>query len=188
MFTQRVKANQPRSMRSLTLRRFGAGARLILLVCLGAASAAAQAAAEYGGAVASAGVRASAIRFPKIEFPAIPPSKSASTVHLTAPPTGPTVDVEAANRKALEASAGKDAAKLRLRSTPGSARVRIDGKPVGRTPLVLVVAPGAYNIEMESAGAELTRSQVNLLPQETREIEALQLRYPTKVQLSWPSR
>ena len=54
-----------------------------------------------------------------------------------------------ANRKALEDQAGKNAAKLMLRSVPDKSSVRIDGKPVGKTPLLLIVQPGVYVVEME---------------------------------------
>ena len=52
-------------------------------------------------------------------------------------------DDEAANRKALEDQAGKNAAKLMLRSVPDKSSVRINGKPVGKTPLLLIVQPGS---------------------------------------------
>jgi hypothetical protein len=95
-------------------------------------------------------------------------------------------DPEAANRKALEARAGKDGAKLMLRSQPANASVRIDGKQVGRTPLLLIVAPGIYKVEMESLSSELAHQQVHVLPQESREVElVLKSRYPGHVTLSW---
>jgi hypothetical protein len=154
--------------------------RFLLFVCLGSSHAAAQAAAEYGAAVASAGARVAPIQPSKIRVPALPQDKSA---HLTARPTE---DTEAANRKALESRAGKDAAKLMLRSEPDKVWVRIDGKPVGRTPLLIIVPPGAYRVEMERTGMESGQRQVALLPKETREVMlALQPRYPTHVQVTW---
>ena len=156
----------------------------VLFVCLGTGYAAAQAAAEYGGAVSSAGARAASIPALKIPPLVSPPDKSPSA-HLTARAAQ---DVEAANRKALEARAGKDAAKLMLRSEPDKAWVRIDGKPVGRTPLLLIMAPGIYKVEMEGTGMESGHRQVDLLPKETREVVlALESRYPTHVQLRWHS-
>lgn len=165
------------------LRCCRAGALLLLLVCLGTSYAAAQAAAEYGGAVASGGARVVAIPVPKVGSPAVPPDKSGSAVHLTARPTE---DVEATNRKALEAHAGKDAAKLMLRSEPTRASVKVDGKPVGKTPLLLIVAPGVYKVDMEGLSTEVAHQQVDLLPKETREVvSTLKSRYPTHVQLRW---
>jgi hypothetical protein len=153
-------------------------AGLALLVCLSPSRATAQAAAEYGGAVSSAGARVTAMQPSKIQ-PAVVPNTSA---HLA---TRPAEDTQAANRKALESRAGKDAAKLMLRSEPDKAWVRIDGKAVGRTPLLLIVAPGVYKVEMEGTGMESHR-QVDLLPKEGREVLlSLQSRYPSHVQLRW---
>jgi hypothetical protein len=158
------------------------GLQLLLLVCLGTSHAAAQAAAEYGGAVSAAGAHVLTTPFPKVQSPATPQAKSA---HLT-PQQHPSEDTEAANRKALEARAGKNAAKLMLRSEPSKASVRVDGKPVGQTPLLLMVAPGVYKVEMEGLSTQVARQQVDLLPKETREVLlALQSRYPTHVQLRW---
>ena len=94
---------------------------------------------------------------------------------------------EATNRRALEDEAGKNAAKLMLRSVPDKSSVRIGGKPVGKTPLLLIVHPGVYVIEMEG-GPRLgySRQQVDLLPKETREVVMdLKPRYPASVHMSW---
>ncbi len=92
-----------------------------------------------------------------------------------------------ANRRALEARAGKDAAKLMLRSAPNSAWVWVDGKEMGKTPLLLMVAPGVYKIEMEGTQMESGKRQVKLFPQETPEVLlTLQSRYATHIELSWP--
>jgi hypothetical protein len=98
-------------------------------------------------------------------------------------------DGEAANRKALEDQAGKNAAKLMLRSTPDKSSVRIDGKPVGTTPLLLILKPGVYVVEMEGGPREdYARRQVDLLPKEAREVTLeLQTRYPSSIRLSWAS-
>lgn len=168
------------------------GAELVLLLCLGVSYAAAQAAAEYGGAVAATGARTLAVPFPKVQIPPVPDSKS-SSAHLTVPvdrtlPTHPVGETEALNRKALEARAGKDPAKVMLRSEPNKASVRVDGKPVGQTPLLLILAPGVYKVEMEGLSTEVARQQVDLLPKETREVVlTLKARYPTHVQLRWHS-
>ena len=168
---------------SPVIRWWRAGAQLALLVCLATSGAAGQAAAEYGAAVATAGARVASVPFPKIQ--AGTTQDKSSSAHLTARPN-PTEDPEGVNRKALEAHAGKDAAKMMLRSAPSKASVRIDGKPVGKTPLLLIVPPGVYKVEMEAMSAELGRRQVDLLPKETREVVlTLQPRYPTHVQLRW---
>jgi hypothetical protein len=159
---------------SLVASRWRSGlVRLALAVCLGAGNAAAQAMVEYGGAIAHAGVSSAGA------------GKAASAQQQ---PMRTVVDAVAANRRALEARAGKDAAKLTLRSAPTSAWVWIDGKEIGMTPLQLVVAPGVYKVEMKGRQMDFGRKQVDLHPKETREVLlTLEPLYPTHVQLTWHS-
>jgi hypothetical protein len=143
-----------------------------LAVCLSAGNAAAQAIVEYGGAVASASVT----------------SAGAGKTTSVQQPMRSIVDAVAANRRALEGRAGKDAAKLMLRSAPNRASVWIDGKEVGITPLQLAVAPGLYKVEMKGRQMDFARKEVDLRPKETREVLlTLESRYPTHVELSWHS-
>lgn len=157
------------------------GGLVILLVSIGANYAVAQAVAEYGNLSALGGVAAI-----KTQTAAKDSSSPSAQPGATALPVLQGKAGEAVNRQALEAQAGKDAAKLMLRSVPSKAWVRINGKPVGRTPLLLIVAPGVYSVQMEgSARAEAARQQVDLLPQETREVVlTLQSPYPTHVRMS----
>ena len=159
---------------------------LALLVCLGARVAAAQGSAEYGLAVAGAASNATGVA--KTIGPALSSvAKAASTVppdkkSLAAPPAS--IAPDAANRKALEKRAGKDAAKLTLKSVPPKASVRIDGKTVVQTPLLLTLAPGKYKIEMTGPRMEFGTKQVELRPQEARELElplSAAPQYPTQI-------
>jgi hypothetical protein len=163
-------------------------AGLVFLLCLGARVAAAQGSAEYGLAVAGAAGNATGIA--KTIGPALSSvAKATSTVPadkklLAAPPVS--VAPDAANRKALEKRAGKDAAKLTLKSVPSKASVRIDGKAVGQTPLLLTLAPGNYKIEMTGPRMEVGIKQVELRPQEARELElplSAAPQYPTQIWL-----
>ncbi|HUZ47018.1 MAG TPA: PEGA domain-containing protein [Terriglobia bacterium] len=89
-----------------------------------------------------------------------------------------------ANRQTLEAHAGKDAGKLMLRSVPNRAYVRVNGKIVGRTPLLLVISPGEYKLAMDGTRMDHAEREVDLLPRETREYTlTLKARYPTQVQV-----
>jgi hypothetical protein len=86
------------------------------------------------------------------------------------------------NRRALESKAGMDAARLLIRSNPSRAQVWIDDKPVGTTPLLLIVPAGKYQIELRGTREEIAKQEVALLPKETREVAVkLELRYPTRV-------
>jgi hypothetical protein len=162
---------------------------LALVCALFADSASAQAAAEAAGATSIAGSVASSIKavpFPK--FPATGGSASAtaaassSSPHLIAS-SGP--PPEETNRKTLEAKAGKDASKLLLRASPVDAQIWIDGKIVGKTPMLLVLAPGKYQIEMRGARGQNGRRSIDLLPRETRELAVkLDQLYPGRVTVS----
>jgi len=73
-----------------------------------------------------------------------------------------------------------------LRSQPDGAWVLINGKGVGKTPLLLILAPGVYRVEMHIAQREISQRQVDLLPKETREVLlTLAARYPSRVEVSW---
>jgi hypothetical protein len=153
-----------------------------------ASSALAQAAAEAAGATSIAAGAASSIK--PVPFPKFPDvgagaagsggsSGSASGPHLIASAGPPAEDT---NRKTLEAHAGKDASKLLLRATPVEAQIWVDGKIVGKTPLLLVLAPGKYQVEMRGARGQTGKSSVALLPRETRELAIkLDALYPARV-------
>lgn len=188
------------SARRALLKGLLGTALLAFLIFVSARPAAAQAAAEYGSAVAGAAANVagltkkidSALSKSKKPDAALSTGKkpasslSPDTNPGTAPPSAE--DLIAANRRALEQRAGKDAVKLTLKSVPTKASVRIDGKTVGLTPLLLTVAPGTYKVEMEGPRMEFGKQQLDLRAQETREVE-LRLssapRYPTQIRLQW---
>jgi PEGA domain len=154
----------------------------VAVVCVALAAACGiargQAAAEYAGAASvSAITTEKSIMIPAPSKPAAP--KSAP--HLVIP-AGPPPEVT--NREGLERSAGKDAGKLLLRSTPGSARVWVNGAFVGDTPMLLIVAPGKYQVEMRGQRLESAGQTVALLPRETREVVLkMAVLYPTTVSI-----
>ena len=113
--------------------------------------------------------------------PTLPSNAASGSAHLPYDPAPPS---QGKNRRDLEAKAGKSAGKLLIRSSSGEAQIWIDGKPVGKTPLLLIIAPGKYNIELRGPRAETAWTEVALLPKETRELNIrLELRYPTRVVL-----
>jgi ferric-dicitrate binding protein FerR (iron transport regulator) len=64
---------------------------------------------------------------------------------------------EDVDRALLRASAPSDRpGRLSLETTPGGARVRLDGVAVGVTPLDLLVAPGRHELEVDGVGAAST--------------------------------
>jgi PEGA domain-containing protein len=109
----------------------------------------------------------------------LPTGDSPASPHILVSTKAPEVET---NRHALEANAGPDAAKLMVRSLPSQAQVWINGKPVGMTPMLLIVPPGKYKIELRGTRQETAQQEVALLPKETRELNVkLELRYPTRV-------
>jgi hypothetical protein len=161
---------------------------MAFLVFLSAPRAAAQATVEYGHAIAGAGVNVTGLT--KAINSALSPGKKLDSTPLpekpsaVAPPIAENLD--ATNRQALEQHAGKDPAKLTLKSVPAKASVRIDGKTVGQTPLLLTLAPGAYKVEMVGPRMEQGKQLVELHPQETRELNltlSSAPRYPSQIWL-----
>jgi PEGA domain len=149
----------------------------LLSVCTSHATHA-QAAAETAGATAVAGATAASAKSPAI--PAMPSAGNPSnSQHLTIT-AGPPPEV--INRQNLEKHAGTDAAKLLVRSTPSGSHVWIDGAFVGNTPMLLIVAPGKYHVDLRGPRQETGSRIVDLLPRETREIAStLTPHYPTRV-------
>ncbi len=168
------------------------GLELTLLLALGISCAYAQAAVEYGGAMSGISGSMSKMNAMKdAKFPSGTASKG--DVIMSKPSSGKGskfIDdsmvqgsVEA-NRHFFEDKAGKDAAKLMLRSVPTNAYVRLDGKIVGRTPLLLVLPPRQYKLSMDGTRMEHAEREVDLLPHETREYSlTLKPKYPTQVQI-----
>ncbi len=149
-----------------------------LPLLVGCAAAGAQAVAEAAATSSvSSGVSAQASTVVLPQKTTSGPQKTFP--HLVASPGPP---AETINRQALEKRAGKNACKLLLRSTPTGAQVWIDGAFVGSTPLLLLVPPGKYQIQMKGQRLEYAKQVVSLLPRETQEVAlTLAVRYPLRV-------
>ncbi|MFI5118133.1 MAG: PEGA domain-containing protein [Terriglobales bacterium] len=166
---------------------------IALLAFVGARPAAAQATIEYGhvasgssAAVAGLGSKVNSSLSPDKTSASAPASRKGAAGAIGAEDGRDESSVEEANRRALERSAGQDAAKLNFKSVPANAVVRIDGKPVGLTPLLMSLAPGTYQVEMEGPRMEFGKQRLTLGAKETRDIElrlAAAPRYPTHITL-----
>ena len=84
------------------------------------------------------------------------PAATTPAAAATAPPTAPPAIV--------------DAAALAIAAEPG-ASVTVDGKPVGRTPLVVDVAPGAHVVELSRPRYETARLDVQAPGRATAHLE-----------------
>ncbi len=138
----------------------------------------AQAIAEAAGTTSSsAGVHT--VKPPTFNM-AVPASQSSSP-HLLLR-TGPPPDE--VNRKDFEDNAGDKAGKMLLRSVPAGAEIFINDRFVGRTPLLMVIAPGKYMIEMRGARQESGRQTVGVMPKETQNVVInLHEQYPSSITL-----
>jgi hypothetical protein len=146
---------------------------LLTLPAHGQAAAEAAATTSVSGGIAAASPKANVM--PN----ALPSSLPPGSAHL---PSSAARRSPEKIRRELEAKAGKNAGKLLIRSLSGEAQVWIDGEPVGKTPLLLIIAPGKYEIELRGMRDERAKTQVALLPKETQELSIqLELRYPTRV-------
>jgi len=153
-----------------------------------------QAAAEYGAGMSGLATSISGTNLMKnVKVPVLPTGNSSVIM------SKPTANAEAnskyifdsmkqgsvaANREALEQAAGQDAAKLMLRSNPTDAFVKINGKAVGKTPILLVVPPGRYDVTLDGKRMDHAEQKIDLLPKETREfLIPLKQQFPTEVMI-----
>jgi len=180
---------------------------LLIWGIFGTSFAAAQAAAEYVGAVSSMGSVGVGAAQPKVpdKLPIPDPAQAGSPAPGSAPqasspaqagsaarpgskfkylPARSGEPVDAVNRKELERQAGSDAGKLLIRANSAPAAAWVNGRLVGNTPLLLLLAPGQYRVELRGARSEFAQGAVDLLPNETRElVMELEQRYPSQVRL-----
>ena len=128
-----------------TAIRMSLRSRILLLMMVGYLSLSpkvlAQAATEAAGATSITSYMAASPK-PTAMPKGSTANASQSSPHLLA--SSKAAEVES-NRQALEAKAGPEAARLLIRSMPSQAQVWINEKPVGTTPLLLIVPAGKYS-------------------------------------------
>jgi hypothetical protein len=119
------------------------------------------------------------------------PAKSRAPLQSSVKPTssphilergGPPPDE--VNRKEFEDNSGERGGKLLLRSVPSGADIFINDLLVGRTPLLMVMAPGPYKIDMRGARDDSGHANVAVMPKATRTVEiGMKQRYPSSISL-----
>jgi hypothetical protein len=170
-------------IKTLRLRTWEAGV-LLLLLCVAPARSRGQAGIETAGADSSSAGASTAVS--KV-LPASSPHPGTDTKSPYNPAREGT-PLDETNRRTLEQRAGKDSAKLLLQSIPSEALTYIDGAFVGRTPLLLIVPPGKYKVEMRGKREEFGERLVGLLPNETQQLAlTLAVRYPASITVRWPN-
>jgi hypothetical protein len=101
------------------------------------------------------------------------------SAHLNA---GASPTTATSNRQILEMKAGQDAAKLLLRSEPSGAHVWIDGLFIGKTPVLLFLAPGKHRMEIHGPRQKFALRILEISPREISDLVVkLTVRYPTNV-------
>ena len=150
----------------------------IVLLAFGCRPVHSQSTVEAAGTNAQSSAATNMMKSPNV--PLVPSSAGpAVSPHV---PVASVLHPEEINRRALAQHAGTDASKLLVRSTLPESSIWIDGKLVGKVPMLLVVPPGKYLIELVGPHAERTSCVVALLPRETRELTLkLLTRYPARV-------
>ena len=113
--------------------------------------------------------------------------KTTKSSHLPALPAlsdGENLNVESSDSPAKEDQPVTGPGKLLVRSTPTGALVWIDGKPAGKTPLLVALDAGKYQIELRGSRMATAKQEIVLKPNESRKL-LLQLkpRYPRQVKL-----
>lgn len=174
------------------------GALFVIAFCICVGSLSAQTAAESAAVMSNAGIATETTKLPSFgttttrepsailfEAPRQTSRKAASS-NLIAHP-GPSPDT--VNRRHLEQNSGKHAGKVLFRSVPTGAEIFVNRLLVGKTPLLMFLAPGKYEIEMRGSREESGHHELALTPNQTETMVInLNQRYPTDISLQWQAR
>jgi hypothetical protein len=107
------------------------------------------------------------------------PAATSSSPHLPVRNGPPPSEI---NRKEFEDNAGENAGRVLFRSIPDGAEIFINNLGVGRTPLLMVIAPGKYKIEMRGPRQETGSASIGVLAKETQTVAiTLKQRYPSTI-------
>jgi len=159
------------------MRRICKIAVLVALLGLGSYTSRAQDIAESAAVTSHSSMAAHTAKPPSHTIAG--PEKQVPSAHVMAR-TGPSP--EEINRKGFEDNAGQTAGKLLLRSVPSGADIFVNDLLVGHTPLLMVIAPGKYEIEMRGPRQESGHSTAGVMPKETETVVInLNQRYPAKI-------
>ena len=135
--------------------------------------------AESGAMTSRSSIKAELSKRPSL--PSASPAKQNPSPHLAAPLGPPLNEV---NRENFEDNAGEKAGKLLLRSVPSGALIFVNDLCIGQTPMLMMIAPGKYKIDMLGPRQESGHSTVGIMPKETQTVLiTLNQRYPASIAL-----
>jgi hypothetical protein len=116
--------------------------------------------------------------------PAEDSAKQAATLQ---PGDHPTVPAEERNRRELESNAGPQAGKVLLRSQPTEVDITINGLYVGKTPLLLILAPGKYTLDARGPRQETEHRTLGVMPKDTQTVLLkMNQTFPASIGVRWP--
>lgn len=169
----------------------------LLLVTLGSLAGylSAQTGGEASATMSNAGVTAQATKSQSFTFSgsesrnrhsaggSFGKNRKGASGLLTAPSGPPPDEV---NRKIFEENAGKDAGKVLFRSVPSGASIFLDHRFVGKTPLLLFLAPAKYEVEMRGARQASGHRVLTVASKRSQAMVIdMNQRYPSSVSLRW---
>lgn len=159
----------------------GGFAVLCLQLLVVSESSRAQSAAEHASVVSKTSTIKPGSVSPQPSFPAAPAAAAKEPSHLPVQSAAATI---LTNRRALEGKAGKDSAKLLIRSEPPGAQTWVNDLYVGATPVLLILPPGSFQLKLLGRESGFTEQRINLLAREQRTaLVVLPSRYATSVRL-----
>jgi hypothetical protein len=168
---------QPTAIEGQLMRKICEALVLLGLFGCSAYAAQAQAMAESGISYSNSKTTAESAKPSPATMAA--PATPSSSPHLPVKTGLPPAEV---NRKEFESNAGEDAGSVLLRSLPAGAEIFVNDLIVGRTPLLLVIGPGKYKIEMRGPRQETGSIALGVMPKEKQTVVIhLKQRYPSTV-------
>jgi len=154
------------------------------VLCLAAGFAAApparaQAAGEYAGAT---GVSAGTVTSQPRGFASGGSAKVNNSLTL-AKPVGPSPDK--VNRAWFAKQAGNNGAQISIDAVPPQARVWVDGKFVGQSPLTVTLSPGKHHLSLTGPRQEHADRDIDIVPGKKQQLEIhLDQTYPQAVSIT----
>jgi PEGA domain len=162
-----------------SLRELCRALAILGLLGFGAVTSQAQAMAESGTLTSNSAVAAQSAKAPSTTMAT--PAVQSSSPHLLSRTGPPPSEL---NRKDFEDNAGENAGRVLFRSVPDGAEIFINDLVVGRTPLLLDIAPGKYKVEMHGPRQETGGATVGVLSKETQTVMVnLKQRYPASISI-----
>jgi PEGA domain len=174
---------------AMTLRILCQCAATIVFTLIGASALRGQSVVEYGTATSNTAGTASSVKPLKPQMGHRDSGWKPDPVPTSNYPSAPAISAEEAaktNRQFFQDHSGPDAAQISLHTEPDHARVWIDYKLVGSTPLDLKLAPGHHRISVFAPYTQESVREVELAAKQKQHIDfSLKPEYQSQVTIHW---